>query len=562
MHERSGAAWLRLVVALQLAACGGDLMGGPQVPVDSLGGAGEAGVGAARADGGQESAQVMDADGCALALAAPRAVLLTPRQYVNVLTDVLGPGVVSAEDAASDDKLEFDTVDLPRVTTASLDHALRLAERAVAGVRGKSAQRLGCAKANDGACVRKGLAKLARRAFKRPAGEDELDGLMAIYEQARTAIADEGESAVGYALTAMLVAPSTLYRTEFSGPRQAQRWSLSAHERAAALSALLLDSVPDEALLAAADDGSLAQPAVLAQQLDRLLALPRTRAHLTRVMLDAFKVPKLFETPKDEQAFPGYTRALQQSMFEETRRFVERVLWQNEPLGALLSSSQSFVDPALAKLYGVPYPGRANEFAPVQLPAERSGLLTQASVLSVLSRTEKTSVVARGLFVRGNVLCLPKVPSPPMSIQAQIEEQLEAHTSERELAAYRAKTSPCKGCHAGFDAFGLLLEEFDAIGRHSGKPATAVELQGLGDIQGSLSSPVELARMKVDDGSFTQCLTRRTVGYALSVASQPLREECAPDALTMRVVGSGGTLRDLLLAIAQSPEFTERNEEL
>lgn len=500
-------------------------------------------------------------DACAIPYAAPRAVLLTPRQYVNVLKDVVGPDAVTKEDATSDDKLEFDTVDLPRMTTASFDHALRLSDRAIDSLRGKSARWLGCNNASDAACVRTKLGGVARRAYKRAVTGDELDELMKLYDLGRTESAGDADAGVLVAVQAILLSPSTLYRTEFTGTKSANLRELSLHERAAALAALLLDGVPDEPLLAAADDGSLRDPKLLEQQIDRLLALPRVRAHVTRVVLSAFKIPKLFETPKDERAFPEYTPALQNSMYEETRRFVESVLWQNKPLSELLTSRQSFVDAPLAKLYGVPYAGRGTDFVSVELPEERSGLLTQASVLAVLSRTEKTSVVARGLFVRGNVLCLPKVASPPMSIQAQIEEQLEANSSERELAAYRGVTSPCKGCHAGFDAFGLLLEDFDAIGRYSQKPATPVDFKGLGGITGSLSAPTMLTKAKAEAGEFTSCFARRTVGYALSVASEPLRDSCDRDALTKDVIARGGTLRDLIIAIASSPHFAQRAEE-
>lgn len=549
-----------------LAACSGDVNVMPQGPRsgldDARGGATPGGRDDSDdSDEGDTPVNPGNPDGCGISYAPPRAVLLTPRQYVNLLKDVVGEQAVGKEDAASDDKLEFETVDLPRVTTATFDHALRLSERAVESLRGKSAGFLGCANAMDATCVKTKLASVARRAFKRKVANDELDELMKIYEQGKSVMQDNGETGVLAALQAILVSPSALYRTEFSGEKSAAVHGLSLHEQAAALAGLLLDSTPDEPLLAAADSGALADPKVLDQQIERLLALPRVRAHVTRVVLNAFKVNKLFETPKDATAFPEYTPALQASMYEETRRFVDHILWSDKPLKELLTSRTSFVDRNLAKLYGVNYSGNGSDFVQVELPEQRSGLLTQASVMSVLSRTEKTSVVARGLFVRGSLLCLPKVASPPMSIQAQIEEQLHAKSSERELAAYRAMTSPCKGCHAGFDAFGLLLEEFDAIGRHSGKPGQSVPLNGLGGFERELDDPIELARDKAEDGAFTSCITRRTLAYTLSVASQPLRAGCEPDSLTQDVIDRGGSMRDLIAAIALSPTFARRAEE-
>jgi len=353
-------------------------------------------------------------------------------------------------------------------------------------------------------------------------------------------------------LRAVLTSASTLYRTEFSA-----KGSLSAHERAAAVAALLLDSVPDDALLAAADSGALLKPDELSRQIDRLIALPRVREHVTRWMLSNFKVAKVFEAQKDAARFPEFTPALKASMYEESRRFVDDVLWSGKrPLRELITSRDSFVDAPLAKLYGVAYPASAQGFVRVTLPDDRSGLLTQPSLLSVLARTEKTSVVARGLFVRGNLLCLSQIPAPPASVQAQINEQLAASLSERELAAIRAKTAPCNGCHTGFDQFGLVLESFDAIGRRTREPAQPVDLNELGSFTGEVASPAALAKAVGENGEFTRCLAQRTLSYAMTASAGAT--PCVAEELAAAIADGGGSLRALVSAVVNNPTFFER----
>lgn len=537
-------------------------------------GGGSSGAGGATAPGGLSgtggglpgagAGAAPPASSCDGSPATARAVMLSTRQYVNALRDLLGASAVSDDGAASADQLEIEVVDRPWMTTAALDQRIRLAEQAAESLRGQAASVLGCGALTDRACVRTGLERLGLRAYKRPLEAAELDDVMGLYDaELLVTTTDAGETATLLALQAILSAPSTLYRTEFTGEAGTTTRALSAYERAAALGTWLLDSLPDDALLAAAADGSLLTPAGTQTQVDRLLALPRVRDHLTDIVLSAYKAPRVFETPKDEALFPEYTPALQQSMYEETRRFVEDVLWtRSAALGELLTSRTGFVDGPLAAVYGIPAPApeSAGELTRVELPESRAGLLTQASVLSVLSRTDKTSVVARGLFVRGALLCLPKIPSPPESVQAQVAMQLDANATQQELSAYRAMTSPCSGCHYQFDRFGLLLEGFDPIGQERAMQPGPIDLAGLGSLMGTVGSPRELAQRLAEDGSFVACLARRTLAYALTEAHQA-SALCTDDPIEDAIASQGGTMQALVSAIVGRAEFFERQQE-
>jgi hypothetical protein len=555
---------------LLLAACSGEI--GPAALAGAAGeaatstGAGSGPIGAGRdptqpaaAGSGAATSPPAAADGCGSARIEPRAVLLPPRQYVNVLRDLLGTAAVTDADAAASSELIIETVDRPRMTTATLDRYSRLAEHAAESLRGKTGMFLNCPNLTDNGCVRTALGRISHKAWKRPVANDELDALMALRDMGVAAVADQGESGALAAIQAALLSPSALYRTEFQAPAQSGSRKLTAHERAAALASFVLDSVPDDALLAAADDGSLDTPGGIQTQVDRLLAVPRVRQYLTQVVLTAYNVTRIFSTPKDPTLFPNYDAALQNSMYEETRRFVEDVLWTRKaPLGELMTSRNTFIDGSLSKLYGLPAPsGNGMAFQPAQLGPERAGLLGQASVLSVLSRTDKNSVVARGLYVRGNILCLPKIPGPPMSVQAQVAMQLDAKASQKELAAYRAMTSPCLGCHANFDRFGLLLEAFDPIGRYLPQQAEPIDFAGLSPLDGTLGSVPELTARLERDQLFEQCFADRTLSFALTTATDSEEMCLRPNGVR---VPATATMRDLVLAVAQSPAFNDRSQ--
>jgi hypothetical protein len=563
------------LITCSLAACSGSIAGGKDgvgagggaaaAGSSGLGGAGGQGGGLGGAGGisgaGGNGGTAPDGS-CIPELRAPRAVLAPMRQYQTILRDLFGPDAVRAEDESVE--IEFEVIDRPRMSTSSLDQVLRTAETATESVRGRTADVLGCTSLTDRACIETGLTAIARRAFKRAPAADEIQKLMALYDEVIALgpgpDTDLNEDAALAALMGIVTAPSTLYRTEFEAlTGTPERVALTADERAAAIASLLLDSVPDAELLAAADSGALLQPAGVAAELTRLLELPRVREHLTKVMLSGFKVPKLFQSPKDAAAFPEYTADLQLSMYDETRTFLDDVLFTRQaPLTELLVSRRSFVDSRLAELYGVTYPGSpgGDELLPVDMPASRSGILTQASVLSVLSRTEKTSVVARGLFVRGAIMCLTKVPGPPADVQAQVDAQLAADSTQVELSEYRAKTQPCAGCHSQFDRFGLLLESFDAIGRE--QPAmTEIDLTGLASFMGTVNGPGELAQALTADSQFVDCLAERVLSYALAEATET-GESCIPPSIATELHGPTASMRTLIDTVVAHPAFSER----
>ncbi|MET0387665.1 MAG: DUF1588 domain-containing protein, partial [Polyangiales bacterium] len=129
---------------------------------------------------------------------------------------------------------------------------------------------------------------------------------------------------------------------------------------------------------------------------------------------------------------------------------------------------------------------------------------------------------------------------------------------QRELAQYRATTSPCNGCHQQFDRFGLLLEAFDPIGRHNPAQAQAIDFTGLPPLTGTVADANELTEQIEADQRFEHCLADRTLSYALSVSNNS-QKLCLADAAV--ATPSSGSIRELVLAIADSPAFNTRAQE-
>ena len=189
--------------------------------------------------------------------------------------------------------------------------------------------------------------------------------------------------------------------------------------------------------------------------MDRLLQSPAAIQNLNQVVMSYYQLGNLDAVVKDPMVYPDFTKGMINSMYTESQKFIEGTLWSGK-LVDLLTSRKSNVDANLAKLYGVSANGATDtNFVPVEFAVgQRAGILTQGSMLAMFANTNNTSVVHRGLYVNGNILCNPSPPPPPASVTAQVEMQrtdpnaterqksdLEAHDRRRATGATPTSTS-------------------------------------------------------------------------------------------------------------------------
>jgi Protein of unknown function (DUF1592)/Protein of unknown function (DUF1588)/Protein of unknown function (DUF1595) len=511
--RRIARAGVALALGFAAVACGqvaGSDQESPSAP--RTGNAGSDGMESSNGPG-ETPAPVLE---CTPGRLPRRAVWLSELQFARAITQLLGPAALDAEQAP-DAVLEPFPPSGVVVDASLLRTRLERAGQASASLEGRVAEVTGCA-ANDDACARAFIAALAAKAFRRPVLEAELADLNAVYDAGRETDLEMG---VRLAVEAVIASSSFNYRTELgTGAGAGAPVELTPHELASMLSFWLTDSPPDSSLASSADSGELSDAAELARQVERLLATPEARDSLTHRLMSVWTLSNLFAAVKDPALFPEYGPALQSSMLEETRLFLNRTLWGAGNLGEVLTSRTSFVNRALAGLYGVPFSGSdPNEFVEVELPAsERAGLLTQASLLSTHARADDTSVVARGRFVRARLLCLQGPPPKPESLIAQLQDVVFAELDERELAEYRALNSPCRNCHDSIDPFGLLFENYDTIGRYrqelDGAPIDAsVSLDGVG-FPGTFQGVLDFVDTAAESPDFSACVARQLAVYA------------------------------------------------
>jgi hypothetical protein len=417
-------------------------------------------------------------------------------------------------------------------------------------------------------CGRTYVSTLADRAFRRPLTDAERTRLLGVFD---ASIADGGsvQDAVRYGIYAVFESPLFLYRTEF-GTDANVAGPLTPNELANELAFFLTDAPPDSELLAAAASDMLSTTDQVAAQATRLLALDATHENLEAAASSYFALPNVGSVVIDAATIPGFTLTdgARSSIYHEAELFLGNVLW-NGPLSDLLTSRQGYVNAQNAPLYGLDAAGRTvDKFEPVELGADRAGLLTLAAFLMSKSRPDNASVVGRGLVVNKTMLCQvnPEFPEGNMDVAAAI--MATSGLSQKEQADVRAQTALCRGCHINFDSFGLALERFDSVGR-----SRTEDLQGrviddawttavLPDAAGAVEvhNAAEMAQAVVASGAMQACMTKNFIEFALSDTSQggaPL-DSCAVRAIVERFDAGDRSFGSLMREIAGSATLSQR----
>jgi hypothetical protein len=332
-----------------------------------------------------------------------------------------------------------------------------------------SAQKIYVCRPKDGAseepCAKKILSALATRAYRRTVTPQDIQTLVDFYRDGRA-------NATFYAgiqrgLERILAAPSFLFRVE-SEPANAAPGSvyrLSDLDLASRMSFFLWSSIPDDELLNTAIAGKLKQPAVLEHQVRRMLADRRSKALVDNFVDQWLQMGKLAGLVPDPDAYPEFDENLREAMHQETTEFVSAQLREDRSVLDLLTADYSYLNERLARHYGIPniY---GNHFRKITFTdGVRGGLLGQASVLTVTSYPNRTSVVLRGKWLLANLLGSPPAPPPADVPSLKDAGQDGQPRSLRDRMEQHRKNPACSGCHQRMDPLGFALENFDALGK-------------------------------------------------------------------------------------------------
>ena len=319
--------------------------------------------------------------------------------------------------------------------------------------------------AAEAACAEEIFSTLARRAYRRPVTDTDVDLLLGFYREGR----EDGdfESGVEMALRRLLVSPEFLFRVE-RDPEDlgsGAPYFISDLELASRLSFFLWSSIPDDALIDVAANGTLRDPAVLESQVRRMLADPRSETLVTNFAAQWLYLRNLPAVSPDFTTFPDFDEALRRALRQETELFFTSIIREDRSALDLLTADHTFVNERLAKHYDIPniY---GSHFRRIALPPDspRGGLLGQGSILAVTAYATRTSPVVRGKWILENILGTPPPPPPP-NVPPLSEEKSDAVLSMRERMVEHRRNPVCASCHAIMDPVGLSLENFDAIGR-------------------------------------------------------------------------------------------------
>jgi hypothetical protein len=330
--------------------------------------------------------------------------------------------------------------------------------------------------AAEAPCAKQILTALARRAYRRPVTDGDVATLLAFYEKGRAE--RNFDLGIQRALERLLVSPQFLYRIERdpAGAAPGTVHSVSDIELASRLSFFLWSSIPDDQLLKAAESGQLKQPAILDQQVKRMLADPRSESMVSNFAAQWLYLRDIDVKAPDLFLFRDFDEGLRQAFETETDLFLDSILRENRSVLDLLTAKYTFVNERLAKHYGIPNI-RGSQFQRVTLPADspRGGLLGQGGILLLTSYSTRTSPVLRGKYVLENLLASPPPPPPPNvpSLKTEGAKSGEQLSLREAMVQHRADPA-CANCHARMDPIGFAMENFDAVGKwrdqDAGKP--------------------------------------------------------------------------------------------
>ena len=410
-------------------------------------------------------------------------------------------------------------------------------------------------------CSTRIVANLARRAFRRPIAQRELDALLGLGRAARERGASFEESLVP-PLQAMLVSPDFLFRIERGQPGGATAGvTLTAHELATRLWYFLWASLPDDALMAAADRRTLHNPRVLAAQISRMLADPRSAALAEHFAGQWLQVRALESATPDREKFPDFDHYLRVSMRRETELFFDSIVKSDRSILDLIDGRYSFLNERLARHYGVAGV-KGPEFRRVELTMpERGGIVTHASVLTVSSYATRTSPVLRGKWILDNLLNAPP-PEPPADVPNLDDKTVGTSASLRQQLEQHRADPGCAACHKRMDPLGFGLENFDAVGSWRTEDGKfPIDSSGTLPDGRTFTGPAELKTiLRGERDAFARALTSKLMTYALGRGLERF------DRPTVKAIAAAASADDyrfssLVRGIVTSPAFQMRGHE-
>ena len=396
------------------------------------------------------------------------------------------------------------------------------------------------------------IAAFARRAYRRPVADDEIDRLMALHQRALSRGEPEAK-ALRLPLKAVLVSPHFLFRVERE-QAGTKPTLLGGPELAVRLSYFLWSTMPDEALAADGEAGRLSDPAVLEGHVRRMVAHPKARSLTMTFASQWLQLKKLDAARPSTEFFPTFTNKLKRAMRDEAITFLDKLREEDRSVLDLLDSDYAWLNEDLAKHYGIA--GVAGkEFRRVALKPEdhRGGLLGMGAVLALTSHTSRTSPTLRGKWILESIYGTPPPPPPPDAGTLKERKKGEEPKTFRELMAQHAVQPACASCHRRIDPLGFALENYDAVGAwrdtHGGKPVDSAAVLPSGRKFEGLTGLKQTLLATRD--AFVRNMIEQMMAYALGRDIVD-GDECAVREIQAAVEKSGHRFSAMVIGVVNS----------
>lgn len=504
-----------------------------------------------------------------------RFARLTHEQWANSVRDLLSLSDAEIEESLRGDPraggFPFDNYAAALAVDEALSRDYQRAASAAAALVSADPERLGrlipltsgSARERAEAFVR----SVGARAHRRPLSSEHVEQYLALWSEGRAAYPDmpELEAGVRHVLTGMLQSPHFVYRIVAGSADEHGRIELDSYELASRLSYALWNTLPDEALLAAAERGELVDAEARRAMARRMLDDDRARPMLRSFHAQLFERERLLGVAPSRERFPSLSDEFVLHAARESDLFVEhQVFEQGAGFSTLLTSTETFVNAELAAIYGVSGTF-GDDFTRVSLdPAHRKGLLTQIAFLAAHATSADPDPIHRGVFVARRLLCRPlsapgNLPPLPPAGGRTVRQTVEAHT---EVAG-----SGCAVCHQRtINPLGFPFEMYDAIGRQrstdNGLPVDTRSMPMIDGTPVAVADALELANQLAGSASAHACYVRHWLEFAYG------RPATASDTEMIERLGAASksaelSVKDLIVELIAAPQFQAlRAEEL
>jgi hypothetical protein len=418
-------------------------------------------------------------------------------------------------------------------------------------------------KADEEPCAKKIFSKLARSAYRRPVADEEIEPLLSLY---REGVKQGGtfEAGIQMGLEGILVGPKFLFRVYGSPEKIASNKNhpIDDIDLASRLSFFLWSSIPDDELLALAENGELSKPSVLDSQVKRMLKDERAGSLTGNFSEQWLFLRNLSHIHKNQELFPEFDENLRKDLYTESQLFIGSIFKEDRSILDLFRVDYRYLNERLARHYDIP-DVYENRFRRVKIDDKnKKGLLAHGSIMAITSYPNRTSPVLRGQWVLGNILASP-APPPPASIPALVEQDESGEALSMRAAIEKHRANPvCATCHNRMDPIGFGLENFNPIGQwrttDAGQPVDSSgmlhdgsEFQGPAELQNAL-----LKQPGVIANAFTQKLLTYALGRDLEYYDMPVVRN-----IVEKSAGNDYRFSDIVIGIVNSLPFTMRRSE-